>query len=418
MDPKTRGAWLVHHSLKLQQVNGVQEFNNVYAAGKTGTLLSALSANVQTSLNGQQVEAVAKAANIQVMFELPRLLELLKARKLIDVSKNGGVDVLGVTTGSVLQHAADVFEDLTPSSTERASIELAEIASVAPQRHEESAEYLGDVCELTTSQTTGLLDHAEQVGFVDFEDLGGGDKVYFNGNLFRRESLQKTQAVLASLKPDDRQRIHEVEDSLKRSGCLSLEDVEKILGKELLEKLNAISMFDVSIVNNDRENVAFVTRPAAFSKFGNPLVEDALDLAKAFVSSLTYGMTRSSHIRGRITMIEALMKKLIRGYWVGPVEAIGQDYRALEMKRVVEVRPNPPRGYDMRLLKKEVGEIALQVIRDGDASDAPLLKLPGATVTGYVAPESNRERVRKKQNVSSKKATRDIVMALRTGGGI
>ena len=36
-------------------------------------------------------------------------------------------------------------------------------------------------------------------------------------------------------------------------------------------------MYDINVVNNDQENVAFVTRPAAFSKYGNPLVEDALD---------------------------------------------------------------------------------------------------------------------------------------------
>jgi hypothetical protein len=245
--------------------------------------------------------------------------------------------------------------------------------------------------------------------------------VYFNGNLFRRDSLSKTQAVLSSLKPEERQRLLDVEAALKQSGCLSLPEVEKTLGKELLEKLNAISLFDVSVVNNDQENIAFVTRPAAFSKFGNPLVEDALDLAKAFVSSLTYGMTRSYYARGQITMIEKLMKKLINGYSVGPVEAIGQDYRALELKRVVEVTPNPDTrkgGFFMHLLKREVGEIALRVIKDGDASDVSLLTLPGATVTGYVAPEPNRERVRRKQQVSSKKATRDIVMTLRTGGSI
>jgi hypothetical protein len=84
---------------------------------------------------------------------------------------------------------------------------------------------------------------------------------------------------------------------------------------------------------------------------------------------------------------------------------------------VVEVRPHPPRGYDMRLLKKDVGQVALEVIKAGDASDA-VLNLPGATVTGYVGPEVNREVGRRKQAVASKKATRDIVMALRTGGGL
>jgi hypothetical protein len=212
---------------------------------------------------------------------------------------------------------------------------------------------------------------------------------------------------------EDRKRVAEVEELLKRAGCASLAEVTRILGVKLLEKLNAISMYDISVVNNDQENVEFVTRPAAFSKYGNPMVEDALDLAKAFVSSLTYGMTRSNHTRGRITMIEKLVRALIEGRWVGPVQAIGQDYRALELRGVVKVRPRSG-GYEMKLLKKDVGQIALEVIKAGDASEA-VLNLPGATVTGYVGPETNREGRRRKQRVTSKQATRDIVMALRTG---
>lgn len=415
MDPKTKGAWLVHHTHKLEEVNGVHEFDKIYAAGKAAILLSALSASDQTSLPRSRVELLARASNINTLFELPKLLELLEARSLIQVSKKG-VDVLGVTTTAVVEHASGVFDDLAPSASDNAALEFSELASQAPRCQKESKVYLGDTCQLTSSQSTSLLEQAEQVGFVDFEDLGG-DKVYFNGNLFRRQELAKTQAVLDSLTDDDRRRVGEVEELLKKFGCLSLTEVTRVLGAKLLEKLNAISMYDISVVNNDQENVAFVTRPAAFSKYGNPLVEDALDLAKAFVSSLTYGMTRSHYPRGRITMIERLMKALIAGRWVGPVEAIGQDYRALELKGVVEVRRNPPRGYDMKLLKREVGQIALEVIRAGDASEAAL-NLPGATVTGYVGPETNREVGRRKQQVSSKKATRDIVMALRTGTGL
>jgi hypothetical protein len=40
MDPKTKGAWLVHHTHKLEQVTGVHEFDNIYAAGKAAILLS------------------------------------------------------------------------------------------------------------------------------------------------------------------------------------------------------------------------------------------------------------------------------------------------------------------------------------------------------------------------------------------
>jgi len=412
MDTKTKGAWLVHHTMKLQQVAGVHDFDNIAAAGKAAILLSALSGTDQTSLPTEKVELLAKASNISPRLELPKLLELLEERSLVQRSASG-VDVLGVTTPSIVQHAAGIYGDLGPTAREDAAMHLSELASIAPTKLKETKEYIEDTCALTRDEAGSVLEQSEQIGFVDSEDLGG-DKVYFNGNLFRRENLQKTQAVLASLLQDDQRRVRDVDTLLTKHGCVALSEVVAILGPQLLEKLNAISMYDISVVNNDKENIAFVTKPAAFSKFGNPFVEDALDLAKAFVSSLTYGMTRSSYTRGRITMIEKLMRALIDGRWVGPVDAIGQDYRALELKGVIEVRSDGWKGYSMKLLKRDVGTIALEVIRAGEASDA-VLNLPGATVTGYVGPEPNREARRRKQQVASKRATRDIVMALRTG---
>lgn len=414
MESKTTGAWLVHHSIKLQHVVGSQEYNNVNAAGKAGTLLSALSSNDQTSMSRPEVEALAKAANINTLWELDPILAKLAGRNLIQISGTG-VDVLGVTTEKVLEHTASVFEDFGPTPIERASIELAEETSSAPRQHKASVEYLGDTCKLTSAQAASVLDNSEQIGFVDFEDLGGGDKVYFNGNLFRRDFMKKTQAVLTSLSTADTKKIETLEGMLKKAGCVPLADAKKALGEPLFDKLNAISMYDINVVNNDKENIAYITRPAAFSKYGNPFVEDALDLAKAFVSSLTYGMTRSSSTRGQIVYPAALIKKLIRGEEIGPVAAIGQDYKVLELKGVVKIRPDRW-GYSMKLLKKEVGEIALQVITGGDASDLSVLKFPGASVSSYTGPEVNRDIGRKKQTVSSKRETLDMLMALRTGG--
>lgn len=404
----------MHHTHKLEHVSGlgVQDFARINAAGKAGILLSALSATEETTLSMQKVQILATASNIDPIFALPRLLELLQARGLIDVERTG-VSVLGVTTPVVMHHTAGVYEDLGATTLESAALELSELVSDSPWRESETKIYLGDTFKLTDSQTTMLLENSESIGFVDFENLGG-DKVYFNGNLFRRGQIAKTQAVLNSLTEQEERLVGEVDEMLKSFGCVPLDDVVRILGQQLFEKLNAISMYDVNVVNNDLEDTAFVTRPAAFAKYGSPLVEDALDLSKALVSSLTYGMTRSSLSRGRIVMIERLMNALIDGRWVGAAEAIGQDYRALELKNVVEVRADPPRGYSMRLLKKDVGLVALAVIKAGDASDT-VLNLPGATVTGYVAPETNREIARRQQQQPSKRATRDMVMALRTG---
>ena len=184
----------------------------------------------------------------------------------------------------------------------------------------------------------------------------------------------------------------------------------------MYSKMCAIGFIDENSIGNEAGTFSFVTRPAAFSKFTNSAVDDAFDLAKAFVTSLTYGMTSSPYGRGRIRMIEALMNKLISGASIGPATAIGQDYKVLEMKGVVEVRPLGDGRFYMRLLKKEVGRLALAVITEGEAGGSPLLELPGVSATRYDGPEVNRTVVRKRQTEPLKRGVARLLSDLRTGG--
>jgi len=111
MDAKTKGAWVVHHMNKLQQVTQATEYEAINEAGKLGTLLSALSASDDSRLSDSQVKALAKAAGISTSLELPPLLKRMEKRKLIH-QVGGAVEVLGVTTSSVLAHTF-----ATPTST-------------------------------------------------------------------------------------------------------------------------------------------------------------------------------------------------------------------------------------------------------------------------------------------------------------
>ena len=221
---------------------------------------------------------------------------------------------------------------------------------------------------------------------------------------------------MSSLKPSESRNLVELNSKLQASGCLPLLAVIQVLGEDLFSNLHSIGMFDVSVVGNESGKNHFVTRPAAFSKFTNSIADDALDLAKALVASLTYGMTISSYYRGRIQMISALMSKLIAGGTVGPATAIGNDYQALEYKGVVKVTPSSGSMFTMTLLKPEVGRLALSVIQDGDITAESLPQLPGAKVTEYINPEATREVQRKHSTDAVKLNTRNLLNEIRTGG--
>jgi hypothetical protein len=416
---KEKGAWVVHHSQKTASAqNASAEFPALDAAGKASSLLSQLAASDETQIAKKTVDAFAQAAGLNPKTELSSLLEMLKRRRVIDTSQGGDVTVLGLTTGATVQHASDIFEEQEPTAEERATIVLADVASAAPVMHKETIEMISDEFRLSSSRASELLERSELIGFVDGEAIDKGSRVYFNGNLFRRDNIIKVSRVLGSLSSADNQKVAELDGILQTKGYAAVAMAEGVLGNALFDKLRAAGMYDVNHVMNSSGEYGFVTRPAAFHKFNDPMVDDAFDLAKALVAALAYGMTVRSQGTGRIGAISALLRSLISGREIGPATAIGEDYRVLELKGVIQTRKGPSYGYLMKLKKIDIGQMALAVLTTGEASSANAIDRPfEGNMSGYAGPEQTRfDFRRKRQTPQSKKLTRDVLAALRTGG--
>lgn len=420
-DSKTQGAWLIHHASKLQTVVNPSAFENINIAGKAGILLSALSTSNQLTIPNEKLDVLAKEANISTL-ERTGLLQILKNHQLIDVGSTG-VEVLGLTTEATLNHTSNIFENHNPKSTEVAAIGISEIISFSPYERKEVLEKIADENRLDSATLDAFRVNIEEMGLVDLEKIDDSKTLYFNGNLFKRNEADKIARVLSTLTPVEQQSLTRFNQMLDKNACIEEDVAKKELGAQLFAKLCSIGMYDVSVVSNEHGETGYLTKPSSFSKYSSSTIDDAFDLAKAFVSSLTYGMTKSSSSRGQISMIEDLLKALIRGDEVGPVNAIGRDYKILELKHVVEIKQGSKRnfhgnlrtGWMMKLLKKDVGVLALQAIKQGNISEQSLSALPGATINRYRGPELNRTITRKKLNERAPKDTNDMVMALRTG---
>src|SRR5208337_4567689 len=92
---------------------------------------------------------------------------------------------------------------------------------------------------------------------------------------------------------------------------------------------------------------------------------DCFHHAKMLLCCLKYGQLKSQASRGRITDPIWIISALLRGVEVGPCTAIGQDYNVLEKEGVISLRRARDRygeQYYMRLRKKDVGELAKQVL--------------------------------------------------------
>lgn len=417
LKPETLGAWVVHHGRKLQSdQRGPAEFSAIDGAAKGSLLLAGMASSDNVDLSAKEVSALAQAANLNPKTELTGYLAMLKTRQLIDVTPSGAVTILGLSSRKVLQESAAIFESLGPTTEERAAIDLAEEASMTPQLQTHERKRLSEQFAMPLGDVDELLRRSAEIGFIDVEQ-DGIDRLLFNGNLFRRNGVLKSRHVLESLSSSERDRIAHVATLLSQSGCIDRDQVKRLLTEPLFDKLMAAGFYDVNMVANDQGEHAFVTAPAAFHKFVDPMVDDAFDLAKALVAALTYGIAKSDPGRGRIMQPSILLNKLVLGHEVGPATAIGQDYKVLELRRVISLRPTRGGMFFMKLQKKDIGEIAQQVLLHGGANDQVLGSIPSAAMSGYSGPEESRTTFRRNQNRPSRKHTGDILQTLREQGG-
>jgi len=419
MKKRTEGAWIIHHTKKIQNVTQATDFEDIEVAGKCGLFLSNLAAsNENSTLNKAQVDAIARASSIKKV-ELVTLKETLKNSKLIDTSQDGSVSVLGITTSNVLDHTADIFEESNTSNFQKAALELTNYTSDKPVQESHLKEYISDTYKLGNSQSDSLFNQVEDIGLIDYEDFNN-EKLYFNGNLFKKDVLGKTNKVLSTLSSEEVRKITDLDTLLVSDGCVTLGTATKILGETLLSKMHSIAMYDFNEVSNSKHSKVFLTKPSSFSKFGNPFEEDALDLAKAFIASLMYGMKISTSGRGKIKgyqMLEYTLKKLLRGEKVGPCTAIGQDYQVLEMKRVVKLDKSEtyPGRYFMRLLKFDIGQLALEVFQKGDITEQTTLEtdVTSSSVSIYNGPEKTRMKTRRKKDTSKSLNIGELLKTMR-----
>ncbi len=419
MKKRTEGAWIIHHTKKIQNVTQATDFEDIEVAGKCGLFLSNLAAsNENSTLNKIQVDAIAKASSIKKV-ELVTLKETLKNSKLIDTSKDGSISVLGITTSSVLDHTSDIFKESNANNFQKAALELTNYTSDQPVEESHLKEYISDTYKLDNTLNDSLFDQVEDIRLIDYEDFDD-EKLYFNGNLFKKDVLEKTNKVLSTLSSEEIRKITDLDAILTSEGCVTLGTASKILGETLLSKMHSIAMYDFNEVSNSKHSKVFLTKPSSFSKFGNPFEEDALDLAKAFIASLMYGMKISTFGRGKIKgrqMLEYTLKKLLRGERVGPCTAIGQDYQVLEIKRVVKLDRSTvyPGRYFMRLLKFDIGQLALEVFQKGDITEQTTLEtnVTSSSASIYNGPEKTRMKMRRKKDTSKNLNIGELLKTMR-----
>ena len=421
MEKTTKGAWLLAQSKSLDVLMGpgAARLENISYAGRIGRLYNLLRRNVaddpNPTIDAETLKHICQLNNI----DLPTRemgIQVLKRAGRIDVADNGAVSVLGATSKAVLEVTTDIFSEKGPTKDEDAVLELSDEVAKKPIERKRAVEFVGDLYKMHSDDASSLIDLCRSTAIID-EESSGSSSILFNSNTFRDGKYAwKAYRVLEGLSSLDRERLSEVQEKLQSSGALSDTEVERVLGGDMYGRLVSVGLFDRMEVSNPTEAVGYITSPDDFQKYGRPFEDDPIDDAKALLASLTYGRTRSSRARGQIVLPVQLLQALVDGREVGGrgVSAIGEDYRELEKRQVVMVTRKSPDRYTFRLLKKDVGELALAIVRGRIGAEEALL-LGRDIATSFKGPHDVRNEVRKKNSVEDKRFVSEALDRLRSG---
>ena len=421
MDDQTKGAWLLAQSKCLDTISGAGRLENIHYAGKTGRLYNLLRrSTAHDSTPTLQAEEVARICQINNIDRAAREsgLQLLQREGRVDIARSGAISVLGATTRAVLEVTAQIFEDCDPSAEEQAAIHISERVSERPIEKKDATEYVSDLFQMTSSQAAGVIEICKSTAILDqAEDKGFC--ILFNNNNFRNgDFANKAYRLLGSLNATETAHFNELQQMLRSKGAVSDIEAQRILGADLYKRLIGIGLLDRLEVSNSTESVGYLTSPDSFQKFGRPFEDDPIDDAKALLASLTYGMTRSSRVRGNITMPSLLLSKLIRGEAVGGhsgVSAIGEDYRELEKRQVVKVIKKSTNRFTMTLLKKDVGELAQSIIQGNSPAQEAVL-MDGGAAQSFKGPSETRQEIRTKHTLNDNSFVLSALDRMRSNG--
>jgi hypothetical protein len=188
--------------------------------------------------------------------------------------------------------------------------------------------------------------------------------------------------------------------------------------------MEGVGLFDAMTVRSSIGEATFITLPQLKGiAIDAPILSaDVFHKGKVLLSCLRFGEVKSSPWRGRISSAGKMLnivKKLVRGDWVGPCTAIGQDYVLLEKDGVIVTEPANNGMFNMQLRQKEVGILVQQILEFGRAipeiDDEFKKMIVNQQPVGYMIPEERRIQIMAKQTKAVKEIREQILQSFRTG---
>lgn len=376
MDNKIKcGYWSVatqkHLKVFRDDASNIDEFDTLDLSGKAGMFLGTIRGNGQIN-NVKKLEKMANTVGIKPR-ELHRIIlpEIEHASdKKIEIIKDSSGSITGVqeyifTNDEVLSIAGQVFENQNPKDNEIITIETMDKTKKIPYLQSEIIEIL---TKQGFSEDKIVLSLALQNQFKlinKLSKLNDKDPIISNEYIWG-ENHDKIAMALSNIQFDERQTLKEAIEIIQSCQGSPLEKLPPIDSKLLVLAKKTGMINPTTIVSNRGIKKEFGFTPNIEKSLS--INDDILDDVKLLLASIRFGENYTQH--STINDPERFLETLIKYGDVGPHSANATDYILLEKKGIVKVveKVKPGfygmrRGYCLELVKRDVAEQALKIIK-------------------------------------------------------
>lgn len=368
-DKINKGYWAVatqKHLSKFQTTSqNYEEFDALNVSGKAGRLLGLIRGNTRIT-NMKKLEKLAGTMGIgkrELRHTILPQLETVTEKK-IELQKNTLKEIIGIEeyfldSEQVLSAAGDYFEYMNPEGTERITVEAMAKTRMIPTSSTELYGLLSkDYSEETIKKA---LKYQEQFKLLKRSQI-------------KREEIYTNEYIWGGKQDKILHSISQLDIVSKEELAIFIEILQKTQGTSesqlnidnqlvlLAKKTGIIDPVTIKTKRNFDKEFLFTSNFLG----GEVLINDILDDVKLLISAIRFGTKYTPY--SRLSDPVRFLERLVGGSKVGPHSANGTDYILLESRGIVKITPAPsnPGRYYMELLKKDIGQMALKIIRSSN----------------------------------------------------
>lgn len=406
------GYWSIATQKHLKEFktdsSNFDELDKLNIAGKTGRFLGVIRGNGQIR-DMKKLEKMANTVGISPTelncIILPKLEK--SSDQQVELIRSTTGDIEGIaeyvfTNDKVLDITGQVFEDSNPTEMQRIAIETMDETKKIPYLQNELIKIL---IERGYKEENISLAFAIQEQFKLIQRINKSktkDPIISNEYVWGKNH-EKIALAVSNIEFDKKQNLKEVIDRIQNYQGYPIEKLPDIDNNLILLAKKTGMINPTTIVSSRGFQKEFAFSPNMLE----PLTynDDILDDVKLLLASIRFGENFTQH--STIYDPAKFLDTLIRYGDIGPHDANSTDYTLLEKKGIVRVVRKtkqkwsqyyreyyPKTGYCLELIRKDVAEEALKIIRtpnynlrnDSDVNSFEVVNDTGS----FVTPEENR----------------------------